>query len=217
MPTVFSLLWFKPTELCKSCRKASFSSSISFDYLVSLLWQQMPLEINAFSAFNFFFNIDSKTLSTSTGNTEIWLRWDLFGCFLVGCFATKHQLDFILSHTWFCQVAKSRPEYITLDCTTRKHFWWTREKNIKLFISEGTKWRFKASSVKCSKYSESALSQEFVWNDNLNPWAETQKAIEKLLTLMNRQLHQETSLINFHLNLLKTLQKCNHKNETRQE
>lgn len=138
MPTVFSLLWFKPTELCKSCRKASFSSSISFDYLVSLLWQQMPLEINAFSAFNFFFNIHSKTLSISTGNTEIWLRWDLFGCFLVGFFfATKHQLDFILSHTWFCQVAKSRPEYITLDCTARKHFWWTREKNIKLFISEG--------------------------------------------------------------------------------
>lgn len=65
--------------------------------------------------------------------------WDgiCLAVFWLFFFATKHQLDFILSHTWFCQVAKSRPEYITLDCTTRKHFWWTREKNIKLFISEG--------------------------------------------------------------------------------
>lgn len=65
--------------------------------------------------------------------------WDgiCLAVFWLVFFATKHQLDFILSHTWFCQVAKSRPEYITLDCTIRKHFWWTREKNIKLFISEG--------------------------------------------------------------------------------
>lgn len=58
--------------------------------------------------------------------------------------------------------------------------------------------------MKCSKYSESALSQGLIWKDNHNPWAETQKPIEKLL---NRQLHQEISLINFHLNLLNTLQK----------